>query len=73
MADDPAEKQQAMAYVMVPLVMAISPLVGWFIGSWLDEHLGTSPYLLYTFLVLGFIAGFREVYRLIKQFGDDGK
>jgi F0F1-type ATP synthase assembly protein I len=70
MADD---KQQVMAYLMVPLVMAASPLVGWFIGRWLDQRLGTSPYLMYTFLIFGFLAGFREVYRLIKRFGDDSK
>lgn len=51
----------------IPFVLAVSPIFGWLIGQWLDKKLTTTPYLRYVFLLLGFIAGIREVYRLLKK------
>jgi len=48
------------------MMMVAGPLVGAFIGYWLDRWLGTKPYLLLVFLALGFVAAGREVYKLIK-------
>lgn len=56
-------------YLTVPFVLAVSPIFGWWIGSWLDKKFETAPYLMYAGLLMGFIAGFRELYRLIKRFG----
>jgi len=56
----------------VPMMMVAGPLVGALIGYWLDNWLGTKPYLLLVFLVLGFIAAGREVYKLIKWVSRDG-
>jgi F0F1-type ATP synthase assembly protein I len=61
---------QMGVYIMIPFVLAVSPIVGWIIGSWLDKKLDTAPYLMYVGLLLGFIAGFRELYRIIKRFGN---
>lgn len=55
----------------IPFVLSIPPVLGWLIGKWLDEKLNSSPYLMYGLIVLGFIAGFREMYRLLKRFGDE--
>jgi F0F1-type ATP synthase assembly protein I len=57
-------------YMTIPFVLAVSPILGWWIGSWLDKKLETAPYLMYFGLLFGFVAGFRELYRLIKRFGD---
>lgn len=74
--DNPEDKQkrarQIGAYITVPFVLAVPPVLGWFIGSWLDKKLGTGPYLMYLFLLIGFVAGFREVHRIVKKFGNDG-
>lgn len=45
------------------LAVAIGLLVGW----WLDQHLGTQPWLMLLWLVFGLIAGFRGVVRAIKR------
>lgn len=58
------------AYVTIPFALALPPIIGWFIGSWLDKWWNTSPYLMYVFMVLGFVAGFREVFRIVKRFGN---
>jgi F0F1-type ATP synthase assembly protein I len=57
-------------YLTIPFVLAVSPILGWWIGSWLDKKFDTAPYLMYIGLLFGFVAGFRELYRLIKRFGD---
>jgi len=74
--NNPEDKQnparQIGVYITIPFVLAVPPILGWFIGSWLDQILKTEPYLMYLFLVLGFVAGFRELYRIIKKFGNNG-
>jgi ATP synthase protein I len=57
-------------YLTIPFVLAVSPILGWWIGSWLDKKFETTPYLMYAGLLFGFVAGFRELYNLIKRFGD---
>jgi len=51
----------------IPILLAVGPVVGFFIGRWLDSKLGTEPYLLILFLIFGFIASGKEIYKLIKQ------
>lgn len=74
--NNPEDKQnrarQIGVYITIPFVLAVPPILGWFIGNWLDQILKTGPYLMYLFLVLGFVAGFRELYRIIKKYGDHG-
>jgi ATP synthase protein I len=62
--------KQIGVFMTIPFVLAFPPMLGWWIGSWLDEKLDTHPYLMYVFIILGFIAGFRELYRIVKRFGD---
>jgi len=47
--------------------MVVAPLLGYFLGSFLDEKLGTEPYLMIVFIVFGFVAAGKEVYALIKR------
>lgn len=45
------------------LHMVTHTLVGGVAGYYLDNWLGTKPWLLITFLILGIIAGFRSVFQ----------
>lgn len=63
--------KQIGVFMTIPFVLAIPPMLGWWIGQWLDEKFNIAPYMMYIFIVLGFIAGFREVYRIIKRFGNE--
>lgn len=58
-------------YLTLPFVLAIPPVIGWLTGSFLDKHFDTKPYFMYGFILLGFIAGFRELYRIVKRFGEE--
>lgn len=69
---DPVEERrkkikQAVVYAMIPFALAVPPIVGWFIGTWLDKLFGTAPVLMYINLAIGFVAGVREVIRIIKE------
>jgi ATP synthase protein I len=57
----------------LPFIMVAGPLVGYFIGEWLDRILDTSPYLTVVLIVMGLISSGRETYKLIKMATDVGK
>ena len=62
--------KQVGVYSLIPFIIGVSPIIGWLVGSWLDEKLSTHPYLMYIGILLGCGAAFREVYRIITRFGD---
>src|SRR4051812_7109694 len=47
------------------LELGISVAIGALFGAWLDGKLGTAPWLLIAFLLVGVIAGFRGVLRAV--------
>ena len=57
-------------FMTIPFVLAVPPVIGWFVGRALDRWLGTEPWLAYSFLILGFVAGGREFIRILKKYGD---
>ena len=42
-------------------------VIGFFFGQYLDGKFNTSPWLTYIFLVIGIIAGFRNIGLAIKR------
>lgn len=54
---------------MIPFMLAVAPLIGYFIGRWLDGRLGTNPVLTVVLLLLGFAAGVRETVILVRRAG----
>ncbi|MFH2054359.1 MAG: AtpZ/AtpI family protein [bacterium] len=75
MADKNDEKSKLIRQIglltVIPILLAVAPLVGMLIGSLLDKWLGTDPYLMYLFIVMGFVAAGKEVYKLVKKASDD--
>lgn len=51
----------------VGIHLVVSTFVGLAIGYGLDKLFGTSPYLTFIFLIIGIIAGFRELFRVAKK------
>lgn len=63
---------QTMAvYITLPFILGIPPIVGLFIGSWLDKYFGIAPYAMYFLLFLGSVAGIKECYKIIKEHKDE--
>jgi ATP synthase protein I len=59
--------KQAGIYTVIPLILALGPIIGYYIGSFLDRKFHTEPFLMILFLTFGFIAAGREVYNLTKR------
>lgn len=58
---------------VVGLNIVISTFVGLGIGYYLDKWLGTRPWLTLVFLLLGVIAGFKDLARITKFVQEDDK
>lgn len=58
--------RQAGLLTTIPILLAVSPIIGFLIGRFLDKKLGTEPVLGLIFLVLGFIAGGIQTARVIR-------
>jgi ATP synthase protein I len=50
----------------VPFLLAASPIIGFFMGRFLDIKLGTEPIFSIIFLILGFIAGAIQVAKVVR-------
>ena len=59
--------RQLLQASTVGLNLVLSTFVGLAIGYGLDSLFHTSPWLTIIFLVLGIIAGFRELLRMAKK------
>ena len=51
----------------VGITMVFATMIGLFFGHWLDTKFGTSPWLTALFLLLGIIAGFRNLFLYAKK------
>ena len=51
----------------IPTLLIVSPLVGFFLGSWVDRRLKTSPWFTIIGLILGFLAAGRETYLIYRR------
>ncbi len=49
------------------LELAVSIVVGYLGGQYLDEKLDTAPWIQFTGLLLGITAGFRSLYKLARD------
>ncbi len=57
----------------IGIAMVLAIFGCFYLGRWLDRHLGTDPYLTLLFLLIGIAAGFRNMYVLIKRYLRDDK
>ena len=53
------------------LEVGLSVVVGFLIGTWLDEWLETAPWFLIIFGIAGIIAGYRSMFRMVKRMQSD--
>ena len=52
----------------IGIAMVLAVVGCFFLGNWLDQKLGTEPYLAFLFLLIGIAAGFRNMYVLLKRY-----
>jgi len=54
------------------IAMVLCTFIGLIIGIYLDKYLGTKPWFTIIMLVFGIAAGFKNIYEMIKKYGDTG-
>jgi F0F1-type ATP synthase assembly protein I len=52
----------------IPTLLIVAPLVGFWIGDWLDRRFKTAPWLGLLGLVVGFAAAGRETYQIYRRY-----
>ena len=67
---DESGLRSAATLVAIPTLLIVSPLVGFFLGDLGDKRFHTSPWLALSGLVLGFVAGAREVWSIYRRYLD---
>lgn len=73
-AHDPRQRGQALGQglrIAVDLVVGVA--FGAFVGWWLDQYLGTAPWLMVVMLILGFTAGMFNVIRTAQRMQRDAE
>jgi ATP synthase protein I len=58
--------QVTAAFAASGVVLVSAICVGYFGGGWLDDWLGTAPYIRYAGLILGIVSGFRNLFLLAR-------
>ncbi|MEE9269522.1 MAG: AtpZ/AtpI family protein [Candidatus Krumholzibacteria bacterium] len=58
--------RQAGLLSTIPALLAISPLIGFFFGRFLDGKFNSDPVFTIIFLILGFVAGAMQTARIIR-------
>ncbi len=57
----------ALSASSVGLELGVAVIVSLLFGMWLDRKAGTQPWLMLAFLVVGLVAGFRNVLRAVAR------
>lgn len=65
---DDSGMRSASMLLAIPTLLIVSPLVGFFLGDLGDKRFHTSPWLTIAGLVLGFVAGGREVWLIYRRY-----
>jgi len=71
----PSEKYQLARQLgmltTIPMLLAASPLVGYYLGRWIDGRLHTEPWFSFVMLAIGFAAGVRETVLILRKVSRD--
>lgn len=79
MAPEPDRKspyqglRSAGLLLTIPTMLIVAPLVGFFVGSWLDRRFATAPWLGIAGLAMGFAAAGRETYLIYRRYEAEEK
>ena len=60
--------RSASMLLAIPTLLIVAPLVGGWIGGWLDRRFKSSPWLLILGLILGFVAAGRETFQIYRRY-----
>ncbi len=67
MESDGSSTRSIMNLMTVGTILVVCIVCGYFLGSYLDRKLGTSPWLVVAGVILGTAAGFVELFRTVSR------
>jgi ATP synthase protein I len=67
MADNDSPFRVIWRASLVGINLVTTTFVGFVIGYYLDKWLGTRPWLMVVFTLLGIVAGFRDLFRIARE------
>jgi F0F1-type ATP synthase assembly protein I len=73
MPEQPSPWRRYLRFSSMGIELGLSVMIGLIGGQWLDKRFGTEPWLLLLGLVFGMAAGFRSVFRALKDLTAAGK
>lgn len=82
MVREPSEKERRERFqslrqvgllTSIPMLLLISPLIGYGFGTLADRWLHSRPWGSTIGLILGMVAGVREVVRIVRRVGKDAE
>jgi len=71
--DDYLAYRQVAQAMIIPIILVVAPLLGYYMGIWVDKKLNTGSVFRLIGLALGFGAAGKEIYGLIKKGSDNSK
>jgi ATP synthase protein I len=71
--DDYSAYRQVAQAMMIPIILVVAPLLGYYMGIWVDNKLDTGNVFRFIGLALGFGAAGKEIYGLVKKGIDSRK
>ncbi len=67
MSQTPSKFKKHLRFSTIGLEMGLAVVLGLFVGQYLDDYLGTEPWMLLLFLLFGAAAAFRNLFRLLRE------
>lgn len=55
------------AYTVIPVMMAVGPVLGYLLGSWLESKFGHAPWLSFGCVILGAAASVRQIILILRR------
>ena len=65
--EPPAPWRRYLRFSSLGIELGLSVMIGLIGGQWLDKKFGTEPWLLLAGLLIGLAAGFRSMFRALKE------
>lgn len=62
-----SQVKQLGVLTTIPIILLVGPIIGFFLGGWLDRKTHIYPWFTIIFIFLGFAAAGKEIVRLLKQ------
>jgi len=54
-------------YTLIPTMLGVGPLLGYFLGAFLERRFGYAPWLSFGCVVLGGVASVRQIILLLRR------